>query len=57
MSHNGYVGFETMADKEIPMCPACQSDLSSMARLKDMTGYQLVYCGRCGFTVGAVNYF
>jgi transcription elongation factor Elf1 len=46
-----------MADEVTPLCPACQSQLGSNARLKDMTGYQLVYCGTCGFTVGAVNYF
>lgn len=46
-----------MTDMENPLCPACQSNLALAARLRDMTGYQLVFCGQCGFTVGAVNYF
>jgi predicted amidophosphoribosyltransferase len=48
-----------MADgaKITPLCPACQSEMKTNARLLDMTGYQLVFCGRCGFTIGAVNYF
>jgi len=46
-----------MTEKVEPLCPACQSNLATAARLRDMTGYQIVYCGRCGFTVGAVNYF
>jgi hypothetical protein len=46
-----------MTDMKDPLCPACQSDLGSDAMLKDMTGYQLIFCGKCGFTVGDVNYF
>ncbi|MDG6225239.1 MAG: hypothetical protein QCI82_06970 [Candidatus Thermoplasmatota archaeon] len=43
--------------KATPKCPACECELRTNARLLDMTGYQLVFCGRCGFTMGAVNYF
>jgi len=48
-----------MADmgKVTPLCPACQAEMRVNARLLDMTGYQLVFCGKCGFTMGAVNYF
>lgn len=44
-------------EQKRPLCPACRSDLAAAARLMDMTGYQLVFCSNCGFTVGAVNYF
>ncbi|MBN1390913.1 MAG: hypothetical protein JXA22_09770 [Candidatus Thermoplasmatota archaeon] len=46
-----------MTDMKDPLCPACRSNLALSARLKDMTGFQLVFCGQCGFTIGAVNYF
>lgn len=46
-----------MVEKVTPLCPACQCDLGIYSALRDMTGYQLVHCGKCGFTVGAVNYF
>ncbi|GEM_PF-2788897 len=44
-------------DQISPLCPACRAELAANAMLRDMTGYQLVYCGKCGFTLGAVNYF
>lgn len=46
-----------MTQNKDPLCPACQSNLGSYAMVRDMTGYQLVFCGNCGFTIGAVNYF
>lgn len=52
-----HVDFSEMTDIKDPLCPACQSNLAKSARLRDMTGFQLVFCGQCGFTVGAVNYF